>query len=230
MSLKPIVVVGAAGLGRETAWLIESINEVRPTYRLLGFLDDDPTKHGCEFDGHPVLGGCRWIESCPEENLCAAIGVGRPTWKYRVVQALAGYGVDFPTLVHPGAHMSRHVELDRGAVVTAGCILTVGISLGEFAFVNLDSTVGHGARIGAYVEINPSVNISGGVTLGDGVELGTGAIVIPNCSVGEGVVIGAAACVIRDTPPNVTAVGVPARAIKELPPWTERAIPPGLLA
>ena len=32
--IKPIVIVGAGGMGRDTQWLIERINEEEPTYEI----------------------------------------------------------------------------------------------------------------------------------------------------------------------------------------------------
>ena len=38
--LKDIVIIGAGGVGRETALIIEDINEVNKEWNLLGFVDD----------------------------------------------------------------------------------------------------------------------------------------------------------------------------------------------
>ena len=39
--MKKIVILCAGDFGREIAWLIEDINAQKPTYEILGFLDDD---------------------------------------------------------------------------------------------------------------------------------------------------------------------------------------------
>lgn len=54
------------------------------------------------------------------------------------------------------------------------------------------------------------------ITLEDNVWLGGGAVVCPGVTIGENSVIGAGAVVSRDIPPNVVAVGNPARVIKQL--------------
>ena len=55
-----------------------------------------------------------------------------------------------------------------------------------------------------------------GVSLGDGVLVGTGSQILQYVSVGSNSVIGAGACVTKQLPSNIVAVGVPAKAIKTI--------------
>lgn len=50
--------------------------------------------------------------------------------------------------------------------------------------------------------------------IGKNTWLGIGSIVSNNIAIGQNAIVGAGAVVINDVPPNVTAVGVPARVIK----------------
>jgi hypothetical protein len=52
--VKPLIIVGAGGLGREVAWLVEDINRNTPQWDLLGFVDDGVS--GSTVEGYPVLG------------------------------------------------------------------------------------------------------------------------------------------------------------------------------
>ncbi len=56
------------------------------------------------------------------------------------------------------------------------------------------------------------------ITIGDNVWLGGGAIVLPGVTIGENTVVGAGSVVTRDLPPNVVAVGNPARVIRSVDP------------
>lgn len=53
MSLIPLVIIGAGGLGREVAWLVDEVNQDKPTYEFLGFLDDGATD---TVEGYAVVG------------------------------------------------------------------------------------------------------------------------------------------------------------------------------
>jgi maltose O-acetyltransferase len=54
------------------------------------------------------------------------------------------------------------------------------------------------------------------IAIGDNVWLGGGVIVGPGVTIGRNTVVGAGAVVVRDVPPNVVAVGNPARVVRSL--------------
>jgi len=57
--------------------------------------------------------------------------------------------------------------------------------------------------------------------LGDNVWIGDSAIVCKGVTIGDNTIVGAGAVVASDLPPNVIAVGNPARVVKELDPNRE---------
>ena len=59
--MKEIVILGAGDFGKEVAWLIEDINKVKPTYIILGYLDDDEGKIGQKLNGYECLGPVRYL-------------------------------------------------------------------------------------------------------------------------------------------------------------------------
>jgi UDP-perosamine 4-acetyltransferase len=68
--------------------------------------------------------------------------------------------------------------------------------------------------IGAAAHIAPQCGLAGNVSIDEYVFVGAGCTVIPGVHIGEGTIIGAGSAVIKDVPPAVTAVGVPARIIR----------------
>ncbi|MBD5786019.1 sugar O-acetyltransferase [Cellulosimicrobium terreum] len=54
------------------------------------------------------------------------------------------------------------------------------------------------------------------ITIEDSVWLGGGVIVCPGVTIGANTVVGAGSVVVRDLPPNVVAVGNPARVVRTL--------------
>lgn len=119
------------------------------------------------------------------------------------------------TLRHPHTIVGREVQIEGGTCLCPGVILTTQIKIGRHCILNVNSSVSHDCFLGDYVNINPGVTVCGDVRIGEGSYIGTGATIKDKVSIGEWSVIGAGAVVIDDIPPHVTAVGVPARVIKD---------------
>ncbi|MNW56364.1 putative acetyltransferase EpsM [compost metagenome] len=58
--------------------------------------------------------------------------------------------------------------------------------------------------------------MAGGVSVGSCAHVGIGVSLIPQIVVGGHTVVGAGACVVRDLPDYVVAVGIPAKVIKKI--------------
>jgi len=207
----PLAIVGAGGFGREVAWLADDINQDKPTYDFIGFVDDTTTSTP---EGYPVLADtARWI-SDGRTDVHLVCALGDPVARWKVVRRLSAGGFQFATLIHPTVKRSRHVRIAPGGMICADNILTTNIDIGAHALLNLDCTVGHDSHLADYISMMPGVHISGDVTTEIGAYFGTGAVAINGVRVGAWSVIGAGAVVSSDIPRSMIAVGVPAKPIK----------------
>ncbi|MEY4503909.1 MAG: hypothetical protein RL154_201 [Pseudomonadota bacterium] len=103
--------------------------------------------------------------------------------------------------IHPAATIGRRVFIDHG----------IGVVVGETAIVGDDVTIYQGVTLGG-------VSLSKGKrhpTIEACVVIGSGAKVLGNITVGANSKVGANSVVIKDVPPDSTAVGIPARVIKK---------------
>lgn len=210
-----VVILGAGGLGREVLWALEhSKVKARETQEVLGYVDDNEASWGRQLCGKPVLGGYDWFNTIDTRDIVVISAVGSPKVRRSMVMRAETLRLRFCTVVHSSVEMSEYVEIGVGTTVTAGCILTANIRLGNHVFLNLDSTVGHDVAIEDFVNVAPGCHISGNVLICEGADLGTGAVVLQGKVVGKWSVVGAGAVVTNDVPDGATVVGVPARVIK----------------
>ena len=212
--MKKIVIVGAGGFGREVEWLIKRINQVDPTYEMIGFADDGK-ELGEKIGQSKVIYTTDELSKIDEE-LCVTIAIGNAKVRKMIANKLsANPNLKFPNLIDPSViYDEEETTLGNGNIICAGTIMTVNIEIGNFNIVNLDCTIGHDDTMKDYITIYPSVNVSGNVILNDCVEVGTGTQIIQGLSVVENTIIGASAAIVKDIEEAGTYVGVPVKKIK----------------
>lgn len=212
--MKDIAIFGVGGFGREVLALIKDINRLTPRWSIVGFFDDGHEK-GEIINGYPILGKTEDLNNW-KTPVSIAVSIGNPIVKKRILEKITNPLVDYPTLIHPTVWIGdkEFVELGDGCIICAGNLITTNIRIEDFVILNLGCTVGHDTIIKKYSAFMPSVNISGEVIVGEGVYVGTGAKIINQLEIGDFTVVGAGAVVSKSLPSHCTAVGVPARPIK----------------
>jgi sugar O-acyltransferase (sialic acid O-acetyltransferase NeuD family) len=203
-----IVVLGTGGMGREAAAWVEDAGK-RP---LLGFLDDDPSRHGATLAGHEVLGGTEWLYQ--HQGIAVVLGVGSPHGRAAVLSALDEHGLQPETVMHPNAYTGPRVSIGAGSIICPGAVLTCDITLGRAVIINYGALVGHDGRVGDAAFVAPGANVAGNVSIGERASIGIGASIIQGVTIGAEAVVGAGAVVIRDVEPGSTVVGIPARPLE----------------
>lgn len=215
--MEQLIIIGAGGFGREVLWLTTEINKAGPRYSVLGFLDDNPSRHGTEVNNVPILGGTdlagRYVA---DPAVRFVIAVGEPDIKKAIVKRLEPLGVRYATLVDPHARGDwDHIAVAEGSIICAGTILTTNIELGAHVILNLMVNVGHDTKIAPFTTVAPNSTISGGVTIGEGSYLGSGSIIRDEVVIGDWSVVGMGALVTKAVPAEVVVAGVPAQVIRQ---------------
>ncbi len=208
-----IAIVGAGGLGKETAVLIDQINAHTKTWNIVGFFDDGIEK-GSNVLSIPVLGGILELNQF-SKPLNIIIAIGNPVVKAQLAERIINSFLIFPILIHPTALIGRQVTIGEGTIITAGCVLTVDIQVGKHVLLNLNTTVGHDVILDDYTSVMPGAHLSGSVKVGKAVFIGTGVSVLQHIQLGDKAIIGAGAVVTKSIPQAQTVVGVPARFMKK---------------
>jgi len=219
----PLVVVGAGGFGRETVAAIDAVNRVRPTWRLLGFLDDDPTIHGRAIGGTTVVGAVDALADLdPDTAVVACVGnprdIGR---RERMVGRLDLPSHRYATIVHPSAAIAPDCLIGPGSVILAHTTLTATVTLGAHVAVMPQVVLTHDDVVEEFATIASGARLGGGVHIGRGAYVGAGALIRESVRVGDGSLVGMGSVVLRDVPPGQVWVGSPARHLREVHPRVE---------
>ena len=88
--MKNIVIIGAGGVGRETSLIIQKINELEPTWNLIGFIDDNVNNWGRVVNGYSVIGGIDSLEVLPSDTYII-IAISNYEIKRKIVNKINNY-------------------------------------------------------------------------------------------------------------------------------------------
>jgi sugar O-acyltransferase (sialic acid O-acetyltransferase NeuD family) len=213
--VRELVIVGAGGFARETASAAADANRVRPTWRVLGFVDDDPALHGTSRSGLPVLGG---VDSLTGSDAAVVVCVGNPrnyAARRHIVERLGLPAQRYATVVHPSAEIGAGSVVGPGSVLLAGAVLTADVTVGSHVAVMPQAVLTHDNRVHDYATVASGVRLGGGAVLEQGAYVGAGALIREGVTVGAWSLVGMGAVVLRDVPPGQIWAGNPARLLRD---------------
>ena len=154
---KPTVIIGAGGLGKEIACLINDLTD----YELIGFYDDGLSVGQTILGKHPVLGSTQDLIDAQEE-FAVAIALGNPSTRKKVWEKLqVNPNLSFPVLIHPQALLmnKERISLGQGTVIFPFSILTTDIVLGDNCLVHTSASVHHDVTVGSHSVIMPGARL-----------------------------------------------------------------------
>lgn len=222
--MEPLIIVGAGGLARETLEAIEAANDAgAAAWSVLGFVDDDPALAGTTVAGRPVLGPVEAVADHPEARLVVCVASPmRNAARRAVVERLASPPERFPTIVHPTAALCRSTTLGPGTIVLATTVTTTDVAIGAHVIVMPAAVFTHDDVVEDFSTFGAGARVAGRVRIGEGAYIGSGAMIREDRSVGPWSLVGMGAIVTRDVPPGQVWAGVPARYLRDLPPFEGR--------
>ena len=121
---------------------------------------------------------------------------------YFLARAISQHSVKKTNIeIHPGAQIGRRFFIDHGT----------GVVIGETAIIGDDCTIYQGVTLGGTGKDHGKRH----PTLGNNVLVGAGAKVLGPFTIGDNSNVAAGSVVLSAIPENSTAVGSPARVVKQ---------------
>ncbi|MFT4809548.1 MAG: UDP-N-acetylbacillosamine N-acetyltransferase [Paraglaciecola sp.] len=207
---KNIIIIGAGGHGKVVADCARATKQ----FDNIQFLDGKYPEF-LDVASWNVVGHQDDYANFDNKNTWYFVAIGNNALRHSWQQKLLKGGCKVATLVHPNACVAQDVVIGQGTLILAGCVINILSEIGEGCIINTGATVDHDCSIGEFSHIAPGVNLAGIVKLGVEVFIGVGSVVIQCISIGDKSIIGAGSTVLQNVPVNVTAVGTPAKVIKQ---------------
>jgi sugar O-acyltransferase (sialic acid O-acetyltransferase NeuD family) len=206
-----LLLVGAGGLGRETAAAARAAD---PSVRL-AFLDD-VLPVGADVDGVPVVGAATVdrVRAHPDASLVVCTASSHdPQVRRRLVDRLGGPSARWASVVHPTAVLDS-CPPGPGSIALAGVVATTAVTVGAHVVLMPTVVLTHDVVIEDHVVLASGVRLSGGVHVEADAYLGAGSVVREGCRIGAGAVVGMGAVVLDDVPVGEVWIGNPARRLR----------------
>ncbi|HBF39616.1 MAG TPA: sugar acetyltransferase [Firmicutes bacterium] len=206
----PIILLGAGGHGRVLLDILfqQSLKVLAiadPACKNIHSIENIPL-----IDEQAVLG-----YPTAEVLLVNGLGsIGDTGKRQNIYEYFKKKGFKFATIIHTSAVISPQAVFGEGVQVMAGAIVQTGATVACNSIINTKATIEHDCLVGAHVHIATGAILCGGVHVNDQAHVGAGVTIIQGLVIGKRSIIGAGAVVLKDIPPAVVAVGVPARIIK----------------
>lgn len=194
--MRDIVIIGAGGIGREVAWIIEEINKVKPTWNIIGFVDENSEIWGKELNGYRVLGGFEALDKL-ERKPEVIVAIANCSVKKSIVAKLGGK-FNFATIVYPTVRVSKYIEIGEGAIIYPGVILTVNTRIGNHVVISGNCGIGHDTVIGDYSSVLWGSNFSGYDVVDKECFIGMGTKVVQGINIGKGLRVKAGTIILED--------------------------------
>lgn len=205
--MRQLLIVGAGGFGREVLGYVEDDN---PLFAFKGFLDDREDILANTPRDRGVIGSP--LTYVPEDTDVFMAAVGDPQARFKFTQNLREiHHVDFATVIHPQANVSRHARLGNGCIIAPRVGISVDTQIGDFTCIQEYAVIGHDTVIGSWCQINSHCTIAGGAKIGNFVTIHPNSVITSGAVIGDGAIVASGSVVIGRIPPGTTVLGNPAR-------------------
>ena len=210
--MEKILLIGAGGHARACIDVVEAAG----VFSIVGLVDR-PEKVGGSVLGYDILGSDEDLETLTRSCKRSLVAIGQIMSflkREELARLLESYGVDFPVIKAPSAHLSRHSLIGNGTILMHRAVVNAGAAVGRHCILNTGCIIEHDVAVGDLCHVSTGSVVNGGARLGRGVFIGSNSTINEEIRIGDGVVIGSHSLVVSDCEVPGTYVGSPARRLE----------------
>ena len=183
-----IILVGAGGHARSCIDVIELLGQ----YKIAGLVEKDE-KYGHENLDYPILGIDDDLSEMRKKYCLALVTLGQiktPAIRIRLFQRLQELNYQFPVIVSPRAHVSKHAQIGMGTIILHDAIVNANAKVGKNCIINNKALIEHDAIVGDHCHISTGAILNGDVTVGTGSFIGSGSVIKQGIAIEKSCLVG----------------------------------------
>jgi sugar O-acyltransferase (sialic acid O-acetyltransferase NeuD family) len=198
--LDEIILIGAGGHARACIDVIE----LSGRFKLAGLIEKEKVNNQKNL-GYPIIGTDNDLKDLRQKYDYALITVGQiksPKIRIRLYDILNQLNYFLPSIISPKAYVSKHAQIEAGAIIMHGAIVNARAKIGKNCIINNTALIEHDAIIGDHCHIATGAIVNGEVSVGSESFVGSGVVTKQCISIGNNCIIGAGAILNSDVEPN----------------------------
>jgi sugar O-acyltransferase (sialic acid O-acetyltransferase NeuD family) len=205
MTKPKLLLIGSGGHAHACIDVIEMQGQYQ-----IGGLVGLPGEMGIKHLGYSVIAVDSDLPELAKLYQYALISVGQirsPSVRMRLYQRSVDLGFQFPVVVAPSAHVSRHATIGSGTIVMHGAIVNAGSRVGDNCIINTRALVEHDATVEDHCHISTGAILNGDVRIGAGSYIGSGSVVKEGVLLGKACLVGMGVSVRHNQADHARFVG-----------------------
>jgi sugar O-acyltransferase (sialic acid O-acetyltransferase NeuD family) len=206
-----LLIIGAGSVGKFIAY---NINQFAQSFEIIGFLDDDVSKHDTVIAGFSILGAVDKLPEFSGKDISIVWGIAFPSIKKKLFDKYENLSFNFPNFIPIGAWVSEAVTFGKGCIIYPGTAINYETKIADFVVINMNCSLGHNCVVKSFSSLAPGVNLGGNSSIGSCVEMGIGSSTVQGIIIDDNATIGGQAMVVSNVSNADVVVGIPAKSIK----------------
>lgn len=210
---KKLFIFGAGAVVKDICIIIDKINDIKPIWTVLGFVDNNKKISGNLILGLPII---NFSELPNSDEIYGICGIMDPKLKKRIVnKEIKEKGYKLATIIHPDIDTPEDVIFESGSIIFSGVKISNNVKIGGCVWIDKNVLIGHDTSIGEFSSIMPSTIISGMCNIGSSCTIGAGATIYQNVNIGRNSLVGIGTNIIKDIKNNTSVINFPRNIIKD---------------
>lgn len=206
---KSCIIVGAGTYGQVYA------EYLKDEFHILGYIDDDSSKHNTRIDEIEVLGDLNYLLTKVDKSTNVFVPIGNNQVRVSILEKVIAEGFPTPNFIHPQTIIHSSVKIGKCVYILPGTQIMPLAQINDFVLISMGVNIAHHTIIEKGCFFSQGSNIGANIHFEPGVFAGIASTVMTGVKiVGENSLIGAASVVIKDVPSNAVVVGNPSRIIR----------------